>query len=294
MAHSPFLAKNENKWMKAVIAIVRTTALFFQPQIRTKILNEGWASYWHEKLFLMDDRIKGHEVDFAAVNAKVTALPRVGLNPYALGMRLFDHIETQADKGKNTYAFSRVKNAHERRTYDQKTDAGRQAIFKTREDSSDFMFISNFVDQDFVDKHRLFVVGKRLNQQKDVWEYYVASRSAEKYKKMLLDQLYHPPHIEVDGSKMDNGSLYLNHHFEGKPLVKEFIENTMLGLSYLWGGPVMLETTEMVAPSKIKYTAPYYGGFWQPQTAQAEGKQKPVQKRVLYTMKNRKLLRKGL
>ena len=34
-----------------------------------------------------DDRIAGHEVDFARVNSAVTAMPRVGLNPYALGMR---------------------------------------------------------------------------------------------------------------------------------------------------------------------------------------------------------------
>lgn len=68
-------------------------------------MNEGWASYWHEKLFLEDDRIKGHEVDFARVHAGVTSMPRVGLNPYALGMRLFSHIERMADKGKYSFEF---------------------------------------------------------------------------------------------------------------------------------------------------------------------------------------------
>ena len=58
--------------MKSVMQVVRKTSLFFQPQIRTKIMNEGWASYWHETLFLQDDRIKGHEVEFARVNAGVT------------------------------------------------------------------------------------------------------------------------------------------------------------------------------------------------------------------------------
>ena len=93
MEHSPFLNKEENLWMKTILQVVRKTSLFFQPQIRTKIMNEGWASYWHETLFLQDDRINGHEVDFARVNAGVTAMPRVGLNPYALGMRMFYHIE---------------------------------------------------------------------------------------------------------------------------------------------------------------------------------------------------------
>ena len=80
--------------------VVRKTSIFFQPQIRTKIMNEGWASYWHEKLFLADDRIKGHEIDFARTHSGVASLPRVGLNPYALGMRLFQYIEEMADKGK--------------------------------------------------------------------------------------------------------------------------------------------------------------------------------------------------
>src|SRR6266568_887121 len=97
---SEFLNRDENIWMKQILEIVRKTSIFFQPQIRTKIMNEGWASYWHENLFLQDDRIKGHEVDFARVHAGVTSMPRVGLNPYALGMRLFSQIEEQADKGR--------------------------------------------------------------------------------------------------------------------------------------------------------------------------------------------------
>ena len=100
MKHSAFLNRDENRWMKSVIEIVRKTSIYFQPQIRTKIMNEGWASYWHEKLFLGDERISGHEVDFARVHAGVTSLPRVGLNPYALGMRLFQQIEESADRGK--------------------------------------------------------------------------------------------------------------------------------------------------------------------------------------------------
>ena len=83
--HSEFLNREENKWMKTVLEIVRKTSLYFQPQIRTKIMNEGWASYWHETLFMRDDRIRGHEVDFARVNAAVTAMPRVGPEPLRPG-----------------------------------------------------------------------------------------------------------------------------------------------------------------------------------------------------------------
>jgi stage V sporulation protein R len=83
--YSPFLREDKNTWMKSVMEIVKDTSLFLQPQIRTKIMNEGWASFWHEKLFMNDERIKGHETDYAKVNASVTAMPQVGLNPYAIG-----------------------------------------------------------------------------------------------------------------------------------------------------------------------------------------------------------------
>jgi len=87
MEESEFLNKEDNQWMKTVVEIIRDTSLYFAPQIRTKTMNEGWASYWHEKLFLADDRIKGHEIAFSRINAKVTAISRVGLNPYAIGWR---------------------------------------------------------------------------------------------------------------------------------------------------------------------------------------------------------------
>ena len=109
------------------------------------------------------------------------------------------------------------------------------------------MLINTFLDQDFINRHRLFVAGKRLNNAKMVWEYYVKSRNAEDYRRMLKNSLYHPPHIDIDPDKSQNGSLYLMHHFEGKPLVTDFIANTLLGIEYLWGGKVELETSEVVA-----------------------------------------------
>jgi stage V sporulation protein R len=282
---SPFLQKEENRWMKPVMEIVRKTSLFFQPQIRTKILNEGWASYWHDKLFLEDDRIRGHEVDYARINAKVTALPRAGLNPYALGMRLFDHIENLSNKGRLSYEFQRLESVHLRREFDTGTGAGRDSIFHVRENFDDFMFINTFLDQDFVDRHRLFVLGKRLNSSKGVWEYYVKSRNAAQYRQMMLGALYHPPCIEFETDKDSDNCIYLNHRFEGKPLVKDYIFNTMLGISYLWGGPVKLETSERVGESQESSPA------WPYSSAQPDEEKESSYCRVLYSMADRRLSR---
>jgi len=288
MDNSDFLKKENNSWMKSVMQVVRKTSMFFQPQIRTKIMNEGWASYWHETLFLQDERISGHEVDFARVNSGVTSMPRVGLNPYALGMRLFYYLEEMADKGRYTIEFQGLADAERRKRFDKKTGRGKDFIFTIRENFSDFTFVNTFIDQDFVSRHDLFVAGKRLNRSKMVWEYYVKSRKAEDYRQMLLENLYHPPHIEIDRKKAKDNALYLVHQFEGKPLVEEFIANTMIGIEYLWGGgPVQLETSEVESINVPKSNGPVgvTAALQQEQAEEPEVKWR----RVLYTMKDRKL-----
>ncbi len=292
MEHSSFLNKEENVWMKAVLEVVQNTSMFFQPQIRTKIMNEGWASYWHEKLFLNDNRIKGHEIDFARVNALVTSMPRVGLNPYALGMRLFYHIEEMGDKGRFSYEFQRIDDSNKRNEFDLKTGKGKDLIFKVRENLNDFMFINNLLDQEFMTRYNLFVAGKRLNKEKMVWEYFVKSRKAAAYKKMLQDSLYHPPFIEISTEKSTDTNLYLVHHFEGKPLVQEYLFNTLMGIEYLWGGPVKLETNEFItvkAP-KVQGLLAYYPIPGLDNIKESESRWN----RVLYTMENRKITKENI
>jgi stage V sporulation protein R len=281
MEHSEFLNREENKWMMMVIEVIRSTSLYFQPQIRTKILNEGWASYWHENLFLNDDRISGHEVDFAVINAKVTSMPRVGLNPYALGMRLFYYLEEQAKKGKISYDYQRIADKHTRENYNSGSGEGRDFIFSVRENFCDSMFINTFIDQDFIDLHKLFVAGKRLNKERMTWEYYVKSKKAKHYKQMIADSLYHPPAVTINVD--DDNSLVVNHLFEGKPLYRDYIEGTLLGMEFLWGSKVTLYTHEAEQTKRDQGQSP---------APQAEGPEGDITwKRYRYTMKDRKMSR---
>ncbi|WP_321530640.1 SpoVR family protein [uncultured Desulfuromonas sp.] len=282
IAHSPFLNKTENRWMKSVMQVVRSTSVYFQPQIRSKIMNEGWASYWHETLFLQDERINGHEVDFARIHANVTSMPRVGLNPYALGLRLFQSIEQFENKGHYSLEFERLKNTTQRHNFDQHKKTGRDLIFDVRENYNDFNFINEFVDQDFIDQHQLFVADKRLDEERMVWQYYVKSRSSEDYRAMLMASLYHPPTIEID-DRSTGSDLSLSHVFEGKPLVRDFISNTLLGIEYLWGAPVVLETHEPAPNSSLPTESRGHD---------SEGQPKPIQwNKVIYRMENRQLSR---
>lgn len=245
LEHSPFLKKSSHVWMKSVVNIVRQTALYFAPQMRSKTINEGWASYWHDELFRKDDRIAGHESGYAKLNASVTSLSRIGLNPYAIGLRLLQHIEELANKGKLNYQFQKKRGISEREDYDMKTGLGKATLFKIREEFSDFTLFNSFVSQDFVDEYGVFVTGKRFNPEEGTIEYYIKSRKAEDYKEMLVNSLYHPPYIIIDHEKTNDENLYLVHHFEGKNLYMEYIPDTLLGIEYLWGGSVQLETTEI-------------------------------------------------
>ena len=66
------------------------------------------------------------------------------------------------------------------------------------------------------------------------------------------------------------------------PLVAEFIANTMVGIEFLWGGKVQMETSEVVP-------APVREGFG------AEKEEEMVYwRRVLYTMEGRKLAKENL
>jgi stage V sporulation protein R len=243
--NSPFLKNEKNQWMKAVLNIVRNTSLYFAPQIRTKIANEGWASYWHDELFRRDKRIKGHEVDYARINAGVTSVSRIGLNPYAIGLRLFQYIKKMADQGRLNYQFQFEQNIEKRLEFDKKLDEGDKFIFKIRQYFSDFTLLNTYIDQDFVNEYDLFVVGKRQNEQRNTIEYFIKSRKAEDYKNMLINSLYHPPAIHIDLAKTTDTNLYLVHRFENKQLIKEFIPDTLTGIEFLWGGQVQLETTEI-------------------------------------------------
>jgi len=85
-------------------------------------------------------------------------------------------------------------------------------------------------------------------------------------------------------SKGIGGSLYLVHTFEGKQLVREYIANTLMGIEYLWGGPVYLETSEAQIvpgqPSSTRQDEPQQGEIrWQ---------------RVIYTMSEKVLSKKTL
>lgn len=191
----------------------------------------------------------GNEINYALVNSSVMTVPRVGLNPYAIGYLLFEHIYQMAEKGRLDYHFQREESDLYRQNYDQKTGQGMDYLFSVRRNCDDAALISLLPEkefQDFVSRHQLFVVGRRFNKKSRKIEYYVKSRNGEDYRRFLLDNLYHPPYLRINRRSGKKGTLSLLHSFEGKTLETKYIRNVLFYLSFLWGsGPVELHTTEM-------------------------------------------------
>jgi len=95
------------EWEKDLLTIVHDETLYFIPQIETKILNEGWAVYWHKKILEKLDLPQDLHMEFLVRhNQVVRPIPR-GLNPYYIGFKLIEDIErswdnrSEGEKSKN-------------------------------------------------------------------------------------------------------------------------------------------------------------------------------------------------
>src|SRR5699024_5904097 len=58
-------------WQRDILTMMREEMLYFWPQLETKIMNEGWASYWHQRILREMDLTSDETVEFAKLNANV-------------------------------------------------------------------------------------------------------------------------------------------------------------------------------------------------------------------------------
>ncbi|BBP88131.1 hypothetical protein BsIDN1_17490 [Bacillus safensis] len=80
-------------WQRDVLTMLREEMLYFWPQLETKIMNEGWASYWHQRIMRELDLDSSESIEFAKLNAGVVQPSKTGINPYYLGLKIFEDIE---------------------------------------------------------------------------------------------------------------------------------------------------------------------------------------------------------
>ena len=238
-----FLMENAplQPWQQDIISIIREEAYYFAPQGMTKIMNEGWASYWHSKLMteqIMDD---SEMIDFADRHSGTMAMDPMGFNPYKIGIELFRDIEQRWNKGQFGKEWTECKDLKQKAEWDLRTNKGREKIFEVRRTYNDVTFIDEFLTEDFCVKNRMFVYkfNKRTNQ------YEVDTRDFPNVKKQLLFQLtnFGQPIINVVDANFNNrGELLLTHMYEGVEMQPDYMTATMENLFKVWGRPVAVAT----------------------------------------------------
>ena len=85
-------ARGLKDWEKDIIEIVRDEAHYFMPQIRTKIMNEGWACFWHFKILNELELEQKYHIPFLKSHNQVVRPHIANINPYHIGFHLFNKV----------------------------------------------------------------------------------------------------------------------------------------------------------------------------------------------------------
>ncbi|PYS96936.1 MAG: SpoVR family protein [Acidobacteria bacterium] len=228
-------------WQRDVLAVIREEAYYFAPQAQTKIMNEGWATYWHSKLMTEKCLTDAEIIDYADHHSGTLGGRTGRLNPYKLGVELYRNIEERWNKGRFGKDYDQCEDLVERARWDRKLGLGRDKIFEVRSFCNDVTFIDNYLTEDFCREHKLFI----YDYNPKTGAYQISDRDFKKVKQRLLFQLtnFGQPFIYVaDGNFRNKGELLLQHRFEGVELKHDYARETLKGIQRIWGRPVNLET----------------------------------------------------
>ena len=238
-----FLLENAplEEWKRDVLYMIREESYYYAPQIQTKIMNEGWAAYWHSKMLTEKVITDVEVVDYADHHSGTLATSPGVINPYKFGLELFRDIEDRWNKGKFGKDYEECDDIEEQRNWNRKLGLGREKIFEVRRFYNDVTFIDEFLTEDFCREHGLFT----YNYNRSTGMYEVETRDFKKVKEKLLFLLTNcsRPIIEtIDGNYMNRGELYLVHKHEGVDLKLDWAKDVLNQLSRIWTRPVHLET----------------------------------------------------
>lgn len=228
-------------WEADILAIIRDEAHYFAPQGQTKIMNEGWASYWHSTIMTQKALRDSEVIDYADRHAGTMGVRPGALNPYKLGIELFRDIEDRWNKGRFGKEWEECDSHEERTHWDRKTGLGREKIFEVRRHHNDITFIDTFLTPEFCIEQKLFTYG--FNEKRSTWE--ITAREFKKVKDKLLQQLtnFGQPIIEVvDANHENRGELLLAHRHDGQDLEGPKARETLVGLHAIWKRPVNVVT----------------------------------------------------
>lgn len=200
-------------WERDLINIVHAESLYFIPQIETKIMNEGWASYWHYQILKQLDLPQGLYLEFLQRHNLVIRPHPQRLNPYFVGFKLFEYLDKTL---------------------------GREKIMAIRAEERDQSFIRRYLNLELCREMNLFA----YDTEED---YIVVSEVADDDGwKAIRDQLANSVGMggipAIGPQEVDKGELILAHDFDGRELELEYAKETIKYVARLWGAGVKIRT----------------------------------------------------
>lgn len=213
--HNPYLSE----WEKDLLTIAHEEAQYFIPQIETKIMNEGWASYWHKRILDSLELDPDLAFEFVVRHNQVVRPHEGSINPYHLGLRIWEDIHRRAG-----------------------ADAEAE-IFAVREADRDTSFLRRHLTEELIRDLDLFQYQRKGN------EYVITEVADGEGWRDIRDTLIAnvgtntiPVIRVIDGDSGGKRTLVLEHVHDGRDLHPEYAERTLAFVYQLWQHEVALET----------------------------------------------------
>ncbi|MDH5692574.1 MAG: SpoVR family protein, partial [Gammaproteobacteria bacterium] len=256
-----FIEKNApllEPWQREIVRIVRKIAQYFYPQRQTKVMNEGWATFWHytllNHLYEEDLVSDGFMIEFLKSHTNVIFQPPFdapyysGLNPYTLGFAMMSDIrricENPTDEDREWFPDFAG------------TDWVKTLDFAMR-NFKDESFIAQFLSPKVIRDLKLFAI---VDDDQDSHIEVAAIHNNEGYRtvRQLLANQYNlgdnEPNIQIyDVDLRGDRTLTLRHYQYNRRPLAESTSEVMRHLARLWGFKVRLETVYEDGRTEMSY-----------------------------------------
>lgn len=245
-----FIEKNApllEGWQREIVRIVRKIAQYFYPQRQTKVMNEGWATFWHytiiNELFEKKLITEPFMVELLHHHTNVIYQPSFdhphynGLNPYTLGFSIFKDLRRicELPTAEDTRWFPNI----------AKTDWVKTLDFAMR-NFKDESFIAQYLSPKVIRELKLFSLldDEEKNEleisaihDEDGYQY-IRSALSKQYDLGNID-----PNIQVyNVNRRGDRTLTLRYYQSNQRPLSGNTKEVMKHLYKLWGFPVKLET----------------------------------------------------
>jgi stage V sporulation protein R len=233
--HNPFLAP----WERDLLRIVHEEAQYFIPQIETKIMNEGWASYWHKRILDALELPEALHLEFLVRHNQVVRPTPGSINPYHVGLALWERLARRS--GEAPPAAAAAPAPHPATPAEDTAPA--ESIFQIREADRDASFLRRFLTEELA--RELDLIRYEPKGEELVVTHISNEEGWQQVKETLLRNvgMGQVPVIKIEDADFGNSrTLYLRHYHDGRDLQLEAAEKTLGYLHRLWGHDVALES----------------------------------------------------